>query len=108
MALKSTVYKAELQISDMDRHYYHTHSLTIAQHPSETDERMQLRLLAFALNANEALHFGKGLSSDDEPDLWEKDYTNHIVTWIELGQPDLKRIKKACTMSDRALIYAYH
>src|SRR6478736_5617795 len=73
MALKATIFKADLQISDMDRHYYGNHALTIARHPSETDERMMMRILAFALHASEAMAFGKGLSAEDEPDLWEKD-----------------------------------
>jgi uncharacterized protein YaeQ len=95
MALKATVVKAELQVSDMDRHYYASHNLTLAQHPSETDERLMVRLLAFALNADERLEFGKGLSSDDEPDLWRRDYTGDIELWIDLGQPDESRIRKA-------------
>ncbi len=96
MALTATTYKAELAISDMDRHYYATHTLTLAQHPSETDERLMVRLLAFALFADERLQFGKGISSDDEPDLWRKDLTGEILDWIELGQPDEQRIRKAC------------
>ena len=72
MALKSTIFKAELNVADLDRHYYQTHPLTIARHPSENDERMMVRLLTFALHANEALSFTKGLSTDDEPDLWQK------------------------------------
>ena len=78
MALKSTIYKIDLQVSDMDRHYYEQHSLTLARHPSETDERMMVRLIAFALNANSQLIFGKGLSDDEEPDLWQKDLTGAI------------------------------
>ena len=85
MALKSTVFKADLQVSDMDRHYYQSHALTIAQHPSETDDRMMVRVLAFALNADEALIFGKGISSDDEPDLWRKELTGEVDLWIEIG-----------------------
>jgi len=107
MALKATIFKAELQISDMDRHYYETHMLTIARHPSETDERMMARILAFALNAHEQLQFTKGLSSDEEPDLWQRNYSDEIELWIELGQPDEKRIRKACHSSKQALIYTY-
>ena len=92
MALKATIFKAELQIADMDRNYYHDHALTIARHPSETDERMMVRVLAYALHAHEALSFGKGLSTDDEPDLWQKDLTGAIELWIDVGQPDEKRI----------------
>ncbi|MCA1325045.1 YaeQ family protein [Herbaspirillum sp. alder98] len=107
MALKSTIYKAELQISDMDRHYYQSHPLTIARHPSETDERMMIRVLAFALNASETLGFGKGLSDTDEPDLWQKDLTGAIDLWIEVGQPDDRAILKACGRSERVIVYSY-
>nr|WP_198981840.1 YaeQ family protein [Herbaspirillum sp. ASV7] len=107
MALKSTIFKADLQISDMDRHYYQQHALTIARHPSETDERMMIRVLAFALHASEALVFGKGLSDTDEPDLWEKDLTGAIDLWIEVGQPDDRAILKACGRAGRVLVYSY-
>ena len=107
MALKSTVVKAELQISDMDRHYYATHNLTLAQHPSETDERLMVRLLAFALYADERLEFGRGLSQDDEPDLWRKAMTGEIEHWIDLGQPDEARIRKACGRSRQVVVVTY-
>ncbi|MCG2584408.1 YaeQ family protein [Massilia sp. TS11] len=107
MALKSTIYKAELQIADMDRHYYQTHQLTMARHPSETDERLMIRLLAFAIHADEALQFAKGLSDVDEPDLWQKDLTGAIALWIEAGQPDDKRLLKACGRAERVVVYSY-
>jgi uncharacterized protein YaeQ len=107
MALKSTIYKADLQISDMDRHYYQNHQLTIAKHPSETDERMMMRVLAFALHASDALAFGKGLSDVEEPDVWEKDLTGAIDLWIEVGLPDDKRILKACGRSENVVVYSY-
>lgn len=107
MALKSTVYKAELQLSDMDRHYYAGHSLTLARHPSETDERMMIRLLAFAINASENLVFAKGLSDTEEPDLWAKDYTGTILQWIEVGQPDERRLLKACGRAEQVSVYCY-
>ncbi|RJG07818.1 YaeQ family protein [Noviherbaspirillum cavernae] len=107
MALKATIFKADLQIADMDRHYYADHALTIARHPSETDERMMVRLLAFALHANDALAFGKGLSADDEPDLWQKDLTGAIDLWIDVGQPDEKSILKACGRSEQVIVYSY-
>jgi uncharacterized protein YaeQ len=107
MAIKSTIFKAELQITDMDRHYYADHQLTIARHPSENDERMMVRLLAFALNASESLQFTKGLSTDDEPDLWQKSLSDEIELWIDLGQPDEKRIRKACGRSRRVIICIY-
>lgn len=107
MALKATIFKADLQIADMDRNYYHDYALTIARHPSETDERMMVRLLAFALHAHEALSFGKGLSTDDEPDLWQKDLTGAIELWIDVGLPDEKWIRKACGRAKRVAIYSY-
>lgn len=107
MALKATVVKAELQVSDMDRHYYATHLLTLAQHPSETDERLMVRLLAFALHADERLEFGRGLSNDEEPDLWRRDYTGEIEQWIDLGQPDESRIKKACGRAQQVVVVNY-
>ena len=107
MALKSTIYKAELQLSDMDRHYYAAHTLTLARHPSETDERMMVRLLAFALHADENLVFAKGLSDIEEPDLWLKDYTGAIQLWVEAGLPDERRLLKACGRSAQVVVYSY-
>lgn len=107
MALKSIIYRAELQIADMDRHYYQSHSLTVARHPSETDERMMVRILAFALNASEHLSFANGLTSSDEPDLWEKDLTGSISLWIMVGLPDEKLIKKACGRANKVVILSY-
>jgi len=107
MALKATISKAELQVSDMDRHYYQGHLLTLAQHPSETEERMMIRLLAFGLNASEQLAFGRGISTDDEPDLWARDLTGQIDTWIEVGQPDEQRIRKACGRSGEVRVYVF-
>lgn len=107
MAIKATIFKAELQVADMDRQYYGDHSLTIARHPSETDERMMVRLLAFALNAREALSFGKGLSTEDEPDLWLRDLTGVIDLWIDVGLPEEKRIRRACGRAQQVHIYCY-
>lgn len=107
MAPNATLRKAELQISDMDRGYYAAHSLTLAQHPSETDQRLMARLLAFALYADERLLFGKGLSSDDEPDLWRLDYTGAVEQWIEVGQPDESRIRKACGRAREVTVVNY-
>lgn len=107
MALKATIYKANLNVSDMDRHYYGSHALTLACHPSETEERLMVRLLAFALFASERLAFTRGISTDDEPDLWEKDLTDHITHWIELGVPDENRIRKGCNRADRVTVLSY-
>lgn len=107
MALKSTIYKAALQVSDMDRSYYAEHSLTVARHPSETDERTMMRILAFALNAHEHLAFARGLSDTDEPDLWQKDLSGALEHWIEVGQPDDKPFLRACGRAARVTVYAY-
>jgi len=107
MALKATVVKAELQVSDMDRHYYASHNLTLAQHPSETEERLMVRLLAFAMFAVERLEFGRGLSDEEDPDLWLRDYTGDIELWIDLGQPDESRIRKAAGRSRQVVVVTY-
>lgn len=107
MSPKSTVVKVELQVSDMDRHYYAQHNLTMAQHPSETDIRLLVRLLAFALHADERLEFGRGLSDESEPDLWQRDYVGDILLWIDLGQPDESRIRKACARARKVAVVNY-
>ncbi|MGA0034470.1 MAG: YaeQ family protein [Burkholderiales bacterium] len=107
MALNATIFKADLTVTDTDRGYYATHALVLARHPSETDERMMVRLLAFALNAGEALAFGKGLSDEEEPALWEKDLTGAIRLWIEVGLPDEKSVRRACGRAAQVRIYAY-
>lgn len=107
MALKATIFKAQVQISDMERSYYADHALTLARHPSETDERMMLRITAFALNAHQALEFGKGLSDEDEPGLWQKSLTGTIEHWIEVGLPEVKRLRKACGRARDVCVYAY-
>lgn len=107
MALKATIFKAGLQIADMDRNYYQSHVLTLARHPSETDERMMVRVLAFALYADEALSFGKGLSADDEPDLWRKDLTGAIDLWIDVGLPDEREIRKASGRARQVVVVCY-
>ena len=107
MALKATVIKAELQLSDLDRHHYATYPLTLAQHPSETDQRLMVRLVAFALFADERLEFGRGLSNEEEPDLWRRDYTGDIEQWIDLGQPDESRIRKACGRARQVIVVNY-
>ena len=107
MALKAIIFKVELKIADIDRNYYADHALTLARHPSETDERMMVRLLAFALNASDALQFGPGLSSEDEPDLVEKDLTGQIELWIDVGLPDGRSIRKACGRAKEVKVFAY-
>ena len=107
MAAKATIYKTILNVANMDSHYYAEHNLTLAKHPSENDLRLMVRLSAFILNAEEDLVFCKGISQDDEPDLWKKTLGGDIELWIDLGQPDEKRIKKACGRSKEVIIYTY-
>ena len=107
MALKATIHKAELQLADLDRGHFADYSLTIARHPSETDERMMVRLLAFALNASPTLAFGRGLSSEDEADLQDLDATGSIERWIDVGLPDEKAIRRACNRSRQVVVLSY-
>ncbi|MCB5161299.1 YaeQ family protein [Marinomonas algarum] len=113
MAIKATVYKASVQVSDMDRHHYQSYELTLALHPSETEERMMVRLAVFALLADEKesgeqLSFTKGISTEDEPDLWQKNYSDEILLWVELGQPDEKRLRKACGRAQQVVVVNYN
>ena len=107
MAIKATIFKTNLQIADMERHYYQDHALTLARHPSETDERLMVRLLVFALHAHEYLEFGQGMTDDDEADLWLKDLTGAIQLWIDVGLPDEKLIRKACGRASQVIVYTY-
>lgn len=107
MALKATIFKADLKVADLDRSHFADYALTIARHPSETDERMMMRLLAFALYAGQDLAFGKGVSSDDEAAVWEIDPAGVIRLWIEVGLPDETRLRKACGRADRVILLAY-
>ena len=107
MALSSTIFKASLQIADTNRNYYADHELTLARHPSETDERMMVRLLAFALHAGERLCFTRGLCVDEEPDVWQKNLRDEIELWIDVGLPDERRIRKACSRARQVCLYLY-
>lgn len=107
MALKATIYKADLQIADMDRHYYVDHALTIARHPSESDERMMARVLMYALYAQEGIAFTKGLFDVDEPEVWVKDLTGEIKLWIDIGQPDDVRLRKASGRADQVVVLCF-
>jgi uncharacterized protein YaeQ len=117
LALKSTVFKANLTVADIDHGYYADHTLTLARHPSETDERMMVRLAALALNAHAlqtvcngdgTLSFGAGLSDPDDPDVWLRDFTGRTRLWIEVGQPEERPLAKACGKSDQVVVYAFH
>lgn len=107
MAQNATIYKVELTVSDMDRHYYETHKLTVAKHPSETEERLMVRLLAFALNAHERLEMTKGLSTDDEPDIWQKSLSGELDVWVALGLPSEKVLRQSCGKAQRVIVYPY-
>lgn len=107
MALKATIFKVTLGVADMDRPYYAEHALTLARHPSETDERMMVRLLAFAMFADERLEFGRGISAEDEPALWLKDYSGNIRRWIDVGLPDERVLRRAAGRADEVILIAY-
>jgi uncharacterized protein YaeQ len=107
MAQKATIYKVELSVCDMDRHYYETHKLTVAKHPSETDERLMVRIVAFALNAHEHLEMTKGLSTDDEPDIWQKSLSGELDVWVALGLPSEKVIRQSCGKAAKVIVYSY-
>lgn len=108
MALKATIHKADLQIADMDRHYYAEHNLTLARHPSETDERLMARLLMFALYAQDGIAFTRGLSEADEPEVWVKDLTGAVTLWIDIGQPDEARLRRACGRAQQVVVLCHH
>lgn len=117
MALKSTVFKVQLAVADIDHAYYADHALTLARHPSETDERMMVRLAALALNAHAlqtecggdgTLAFGAGLSDPDDPDVHLRDFTGRTRLWIEVGQPEDKPLTRACSQADRVEVYCFH
>ncbi|MFZ4715419.1 MAG: YaeQ family protein [Bacteriovoracaceae bacterium] len=108
MALKSTIHKIRLTLSNINIHHYQDYSLTLAKHPSETDERMMIRLLAYALSAHEEIQFTKGISDDTEPDLWKLNYDGSVEHWIELGLPDERHIRQICSKAKKVTIYTYH
>ncbi len=107
MALKPTIYKVQLELADSDRGVYDTLQLTIARHPSETLERTTARVLVFALNSDPRLEFTRGLSSTDEPDLWQHSDSGDIEQWIEVGQPEPGRLRKASGRASRVQVYAF-
>lgn len=107
MAQNATIYKVELSVSDMDRHYYETHKLTVAKHPSETDERLMVRIIAFALNAHDHLEMTKGLSTDDEPDIWQKSLSGELDVWVALGLPSEKVLRQSCGKAGKVVVYPY-
>jgi uncharacterized protein YaeQ len=117
VALKATIFKAQLAVADIEHGYYADHALTLARHPSETDERMMVRLAALALHAHKlqtvcngdgTLAFGAGLSDPEDPDAYLRDFTGQTRLWIEVGQPDETAITKACRKADEVVLYAFH
>lgn len=107
MAQNATIYKIALSVSNMDRNYYETHRLTVAKHPSETDERLMVRIIAFALNAHEHLEMTKGLSTDDEPDIWQKSLSGEIDLWVALGLPSEKVMRQSCSKAAKVIVCPY-
>ena len=108
MALKATIYKATVNVADMDRNVFLDSSLILARHPSETEERLMLRLLAWLVNAHERLSFTRGLSAEDEPEIWLLNDHNGIEVWVELGLPEERRVKRACNRSASVVLYTYN
>jgi len=114
MAIKATIFKAQIQLADMDRHVYTDDiSLTIARHPSETDERMMIRVLALVMGWPKdqmagTMELAKDMWDTDEPALWHKNYVNEIVHWVDVGQPDDKRLMKACGRANRVTLWVFH
>ena len=108
MALKPTIFKLKIMLSDLDRNCFETLQLTIAQHPSETTERMMVRVLAYCINFDEQLEFGKGLSTADEPDLWLRTLDGRTSLWIDVGEPATERIKKASRIADTVKVYSFN
>ncbi len=107
MALKPTIYKIALQLANSDRAHYAEAGLTIARHPSETTDRLMARLLGFALNHSKDLEFTRGLSTSDEPEIWQHSRDGRIEHWIELGQPEEPRLRKALSRAERISVYSY-
>ena len=107
MAQSATIFKVSLNVADMERHYYQQHELVMAMHPSENDLRFMIKVIAFALNAHEQLSFTKGLATDEEAELWQKSLSDDIELWVDFGQVDEKRIRKACGRAKQVVIYTY-
>lgn len=108
MAIKPTIYKFRISLSDLNRNYYDTLNLTVALHPSETIERMMVRVLSYCINAQEQLAFTKGLSEIDEPDLWVRTYDEKTTLWIDVGEPSVERIKKSCRLAEKVKVYCFN
>ncbi|MDH5389027.1 MAG: YaeQ family protein [Gammaproteobacteria bacterium] len=108
MAIKPTIFKLKISLSDLNRNYYDTLNITLAQHPSETAERMMVRVLAYCINAQEYLVFAKGMNDIDEPDIWARTLDNQITLWIDVGEPAVERIKKASRVAQALKIYCFN
>ena len=108
MALKPTIFKMNINVSNLDDDVYESIALTIAQHPSETTERMASRVLAYVLNNQEFLSFTKGLSEVDDPDIWAKNYSDEFLLWIDVGEPAFERMRKACQKAKQVKLYTFN
>jgi uncharacterized protein YaeQ len=108
VALKPTIYKLRISLSDLNRNYYDSLNLTLAQHPSETIERMMVRVLAYCINAQEHLLFTRGLSEVDEPDIWVRSLDDQTLLWIDVGEPAVDRIKKVCHTAKTVKVYSFN
>ncbi|MCW8900986.1 MAG: YaeQ family protein [Gammaproteobacteria bacterium] len=108
MAIKPTIYKFRISLSDLNRDYYDTLNLTLAQHPSETIERMMVRVLTYCINAQENLSFTKGLSEIDEPDIWLRSMDEQTLLWIDVGEPSVDRVKKATRLAKKVMVYSFN
>ena len=108
MALKPTIYKFSITLSDLNRNYYDSLTLTVAQHPSETLERMMARVVAYCIYAEENLTFTKGLSAVDEPDIWAKSLDDQLMCWIDVGEPDVERVRKATRLAQEVKVVTFN
>ena len=108
MAIKPTIYKFRISLSDLNRDYYDSLNLTLAQHPSEKIERMMVRVLAYCINAQKDLTFTKGLSEIDEPDIWVRTLDEQTALWIDVGEPSVDRVKKSCRLADEVKVYCFN
>ena len=112
MALKPTIYKFKIALSDLNHDHYSSLNRTVALHPSETLERMMARVLAFCLHAHsdteQLMTFTKGLSSIDEPDIWLRSLDDQLQLWVDVGEPSFERMKKACRQSKHTVVYSFN
>lgn len=107
MALGATIYNFDVELSDTDRNVYETLALRVAQHPSESEEYLVARVLAYLLEFTEGIEFSRGISTPDEPAIAVRDLTGAIKTWIDVGTPDAGRLHKAAKLAARVAVYTH-